>query len=121
MRRLVRAFGICAAVLLVATGCTALDWFDDNGDGFDAERWRQAQQGCVPDNPRLGMFDELEAELMGERPTRAEVLTWLGPPDTGQTQEVVRYELGYNMIDCDWVEIRFGPDGQVSDVRYVQG
>jgi hypothetical protein len=121
MRRLVRASGICAVVLLMVTGCTALGWLDGNGDGFDAERWRQAQQGCVPDNPRLGMFDELESELLRERPTRSEVLQLLGPPDAGEGPGSVRYMLGYNIIDCDWVEIRFGPDDRVVEARYVQG
>lgn len=121
MRRFFRAFGIGAVMLLVVTGCTPLDWLGGAGDGFDAERWRQAQQGCAPDNPRLGMYDELEDELLRERPTRSEVLAMLGPPDAGEDSESVQYTLGYNMIDCDSVLILFGEDGRVADVRYIQG
>lgn len=121
MGRLVQVVGLCAVVLFVAMGCAPLDALLGDSDGFDAERWRQAQQGCAPDNPRLGMYDELEDELLAEQPTRDEVLTLLGPPDAGAEPDFLRYQLGYNMIDCDFVAIEFGPDGRVSEVRYVQG
>jgi hypothetical protein len=89
--------------------------------GFNAALWRQSTVGCVPDNPRLGMYRELEALLLRERPTKAEALALLGPADGGQAVATLSYSLGYNIIDCDFVTITFDTDDRVREVRYVQG
>ena len=86
---------------------------------FDAALWRQSTMGCAS-NPRLGMYGDLADKLRRERPTKAEVLSLLGPPD-GEDAATISYALGYNIIDCDSVFITFGADGRVSEVRYLQG
>lgn len=114
--------GLGCAVLAAGLSVAALTGRSGDGDGFDAARWRQArQEGCTPDNPRLGMYAELRSVLLRERPAEAGVLTMLGQPDIRRRPGAVSYMLGMNMIDCDVVEIRFGPDGRVSAVRYVPG
>lgn len=113
---------ILVAGLVAGLGIVLLSRHSGGGDRFDAAGWRQAsQEGCTPDNPRLGMYDQLRSRLLRERPAKAEVVAMLGPPDDGQRPRVVGYELGLNIIDCDSVEIRFGPDERVLEVRYVQG
>jgi hypothetical protein len=105
-----------ACLLLLAVGLGSMS----EPRGFDADRWRQGQ-GCTPDNPRLGMYGELRTKLLLERPTDTGVVAMLGTPDAGRGPGSVSYMLGYNIIDCDMVSIHFGPDGRVSEVRYVQG
>lgn len=112
--------GLCILGLVAVAGVIGLQIWDRER-GFDAARWQQATEGCVEDNPRLGMYRDLEALLMRERPTRAEVLVLLGPPDGEPGAETISYSLGYNIIDCDFVSISFGSDDRVERVRYVQG
>ena len=124
-RWLLLSGGVVASGALVFVFVSAIGFFmfrDFLGGGtqnFDAALWRQSTQGCAS-NPRLGMYGELEEKLLRERPTKAEVLSLLGPPD-GEDGATVDYTLGYNIIDCDSVFITFGPDGRVSEVRYIQG
>jgi hypothetical protein len=120
--------GLFLLLLLVAGTISVLVLSGRFGDvgGFDAARWREARQGCAPDNPRGGMYSGMREELLREpmrgRPTRAEVLGLLGPPDAGRGPRMLGYQLGLDLgVDCTWTEIRFGPGGRVSDVRYVQG
>jgi hypothetical protein len=114
--------GLGCAVLAAGLSVAALIGLSRDGDGFDAARWRQArEEGCTPDNPRLGMYPELRSVLLRQRPAEAGVLTMLGQPDIRRRPGAVSYMLGMNVIDCDVVEIRFGPDGRVSEVRYVPG
>ncbi len=114
------ASGALVLVCAVGIGLVLLGgWLGPDTQGFDAALWRQSTMGCAG-NPRLGMYEELEARLLRERPTRAEVLTLLGPPD-GEDAATVDYTLGYNIIDCDYVIITFGADDRVSEVRYMQG
>lgn len=114
--------GLGCVVLVAGLGVAALIGRWGDGDGFDAARWRQArEEGRAAGDPRLGMYPELRSVLLRERPAEAGVLRLLGRPDARRRPGAVSYRLGTNMIDCDAVEIRFGPDGRVSEVRYVPG
>jgi hypothetical protein len=112
----------CLGILVLIGGAGFLFYRSLNDtQGFDAALWRQSTAGCVPDNPRLSMYTELEALLLRERPTKAEILTLLGPADGEQEAATLSYTLGYNIIDCDFVSITFDGDDRVREVRYVQG
>ena len=117
--------GVLIGSALVFVLASAIGFFmfrDFLGGGtrsFDAALWRQSTMGCAS-NPRLGMYGELREKLLRERPTKAEVLSLLGPPD-GEDAATINYALGYNIIDCDSVFITFGEGGRVSEVRYIQG
>ncbi len=112
--------GALLFVFVSAIGFFMLRDFPGGGvRSFDAALWRQSTMGCAS-NPRLGMYRELSDKLLRERPTKAEVLTLLGPPD-GEDAATLKYALGYNIIDCDSVLITFGTDGRVSEVRHIQG
>lgn len=112
----------CLCILVVIGGAGILLYRSlNNTQSFDAALWQQSTAGCMPDNPRLGMYTELEALLLRERPTHAEVLTLLGPADGEQSAATLTYTLGYNIIDCDFISITFDGDGRVREVRYVQG
>jgi hypothetical protein len=114
---------VMCVCILGAIGGAGVLLYRSLGDtqGFDAVLWRQSTAGCVPDNPRLGMYSELKALLLRERPTHAEVLTLLGPADGEQSAATLTYTLGYNIIDCDFISISFDSGGRVREVRYVQG
>ena len=112
----------CLCILVVLAGAGVLFYRAQSDTyGFDAVLWRQSTAGCVPDNPRLGMYSELEAQLLRERPTHAEVMALLGPADGEQSVTTLTYTLGYNLIDCDFISITFDADNRVRAVRYVQG
>lgn len=111
---------VCGLVVSVGIGVMLLGGGSGIQD-FDAARWRQSTAGCVAGNPRLGMYWDLEAQLLRERPTNAEVVRLLGPPDREPDAATIVYALGYNMIDCDSVSITFDTDDRVREVRYVQG
>ena len=80
---------------------------------------KQQHIGYRSHNPRLGRYSELAQKRLRERPTEAEVVTLLGN-ESGTTGDLF-YQLGLNMADCDAMQIKFGSNGRVSDVRYVQG
>ena len=111
----------CCALIVGGVGIAALTGrLPGVSQGFDQARWQQGN-GCDPNNPRLGMYEELRTKLLAERPTRPEVIALLGQPDAGSGSTEVNYMLGYNLIDCDSVRIQFGGDGRVFDVSYIQG
>lgn len=88
---------------------------------FDRETWLAWHDSGDPDNPRFGMYRDVETWLMTERPTEAEVIEYLGPPDAGRDENTIAYNLGVQLIDYYWLDIYFGEDGRVSEVNLIQG
>lgn len=98
--------------------------FGIDTSGFNQETWLAWHNSGNPNNPRLGMYEEVEAWLLSERPTEAEVLERLGSPDAGRQEDMIAYNLGVRSsysIDYYSLDIYFGADGRVSEVRLMQG
>lgn len=71
---------------------------------------------------RTQLIPTVTTKLMRERPSRAQVLTYLGPPDrvnvtTGEIMYYLGPEDGYISIDSKWLTIRFDERQCVTDVR----
>ena len=93
---------------------------------FDAEGWRRGggEQTLTP--VRLQMIEWLTRSGQLDGLTRREVLALLGPAD--DTPYFRDWDLVYRLgperdllfrIDSEWLVIRFGRDGRVSDYRVV--
>jgi hypothetical protein len=91
---------------------------------FDAAAWRH---GRTSDNHvRLRMVDPLLESGRLEGLTRPQVLELLGPPDGGsyfRDWDFVYWlgpERGFISIDSEWLVLRLGSDGRVSEYRVVR-
>lgn len=118
-RRLVVAF---AAVAVVAVLAVRWVWFP--GRSFDSAAWQD--ETLVEQGVRLEMADRLIArgtlvgrtrtevvEVLGEPPRTAyfadwDLVYWLGP------------ERGFFSIDSEWLVLRLGADGRVTNNRIVR-
>ena len=116
---IVGVLAVIAAAAIVTYYLLGAGSISGTSSGFNAEQWRQATMGCRSDNPRLGMYSGLAQKLVRERPTEAEVVALLG--NEGGTTGNLSYQLGLNLADCDAMQVNFGSNGRVSDVRYIQG
>ena len=92
---------------------------------FDAEGWREGGGEDTPTPVRLQMVEWLTRSGRLDGLTRPEVAGLLGPADrdTSLRDWDMVYRLGPERgtmsIDLEWLVIRFGPDGRVSDYRVV--
>ena len=92
---------------------------------FDATRWREA---AASDNPpvRLQMIDSLMRSRRIDNLTRSQVDALLGPPNGDgyfADWDLVYWlgpERGWMRIDSEWLVIRFGPSGRVTEYRIVR-
>jgi hypothetical protein len=97
-------------------------WFP--GREFDPVAWQDEAQ--IRQEVRLGMADRLVAQGTLWEKVRAEVVEMLGePPPTGYFSEwdLVYWlgpERGFIRIDSEWLVIRLGPDGRVTEYRIVR-
>lgn len=129
---------VIATIIVCSLACTTLSVlgvgilyltsvFGDEGERteqtFDRETWLAWHNNWDQDNPRFGMAEEVRAWLLTERPTEAQVLERLGPPDAGQRDTVLAYNLGVPLFSIDYyaLEIYFGHDGRVSELHQKQG
>ncbi|NOK57920.1 MAG: hypothetical protein GFH27_549287n224 [Chloroflexi bacterium AL-W] len=97
--------------------------FGPDPSDFNQETWLAWHNSGDPGNPRFGMYEEVEAWLLSERPTEAEVLERLGSPDAGREENMMAYNLGVPSYSIDYysLDIYFGEDGRVSEVNLIQG
>lgn len=97
--------------------------FGPDPSDFDRETRLAWHNSGDPGNPRFGMYEEMEAWLLSERPTEAEVLERLGLPDAGREENMMAYNLGVRSYSIDYysLDIYFGEDGRVSEVNLIQG
>ena len=92
---------------------------------FNSEGWRQSRGEDTLTPVRLQMIEWLIRSRQLDGLTRSEVVALLGPADdTSYFREWdMVYWLGPNRglfrIDSDWLVIRYGPNGRVSDYRVV--
>jgi hypothetical protein len=121
MRR--RTLHVALAVLAVAA--VVVMWrLRFPGQAFDPVAWQDEAQ--VRQEVRLGMADRLVAQGTLRGKVRAEVVEMLGePPPTGYFSEwdLVYWlgpERGFIRIDSEWLVIRLGPDGRVTEYRIVR-
>ncbi|NIJ21207.1 hypothetical protein FHS95_002910 [Sphingomonas naasensis] len=91
---------------------------------FDAAAWRQV---ATSDNHvRLTMVDQLVESGQLDGLIRPQVLELLGPPDGGpyfRDWDFVYWlgpERGFMSIDSEWLVLRMGSDGRVSEYRVVR-
>jgi hypothetical protein len=90
---------------------------------FDAAVWRATAAQQFRGNPRAPMARSTVRHLEARRPTRAAVLTLLGPPDARVRQAYISYHLGFLgwlSMDADTLDIEFQPDGTFVAARIVQ-
>lgn len=69
------------------------------------------------------MIGDLSKELMHRRPSRTEVVEWLGEPDFRNEPRLMSYNLGMwsgLRMDFDSLDIEFDEAGRVRHVRSVQ-
>lgn len=128
-RKIIRSLLVGAVVLLCAVAALHLYRFLDgpfNDRAFDAALWKQCHSsGCGLKNPRAQMVEDLKNRLLLPaqpqlRPTRAEVISLLGPPDDEQTSTYVSYRIGtwssLMEMDSDVLIISFDQAGRVERV-----
>ena len=90
---------------------------------FDGVIWRQGENASG--GPRLRMADGLLQSRVLVGRTRSEVESMLGIPR--KTEYFQEYDLVYRLgmergfisIDSEWLVLRLGKDGRVSDARIV--
>ena len=91
---------------------------------FDAVKWRSVQ--TADNHDRLRMVEWLVRSGKLDGITRAQALALLGPPsDDGYFSDWdlvywVGPERGLIGIDSEWLVIRFGQNGQVSEYQIVR-
>jgi hypothetical protein len=96
-------------------------WFP--GVAFDSAVWNGPQ---VRDGVRLKMADRLVARRILIGKSRSDVLGLLGePPATGYFKEWdlvywIGPERGFISIDSEWLVLRLGTNGRVSEVKIVR-
>src|SRR4051812_3085551 len=110
--------------IVIFVGAPAAWKVRNPGRTFDPVAWRDdAEKG---NGARLDMADRLIARgtLFGK--TRAEVVAMLGePPKTGYFSDwdLVYWlgpERGFIRIDSEWLVLKLGPDGRVTEYRLVR-
>ena len=91
---------------------------------FDAILWRQAQTSNI--SVRVRMVEWLVRSGTLDGLSRPQVLELLGEPDGGpyfRDWDLVYWlgpERGLMGFDSEWLVLRFGPDGRVSEYRVVR-
>jgi hypothetical protein len=123
MWRRMRWVVIAIAVLSLGIALTVRQfWFP--GQEFDPIAWADETQ--IGQGVRLGMADRLLARGTLNGKTRAEVVEMLGEPPTTEyfsDWDLVYWlgpERGFISIDSEWLVVRFGPDGRVTNNRLVR-
>jgi len=122
--------GIVGIVVLVVGLFIAWIVFDSPFDDqkFDLMVWVEHHNSRDPDNPRGKMADDLEKRLLKDRPTRAQVIALLGPPDSMSTSDWRKKNfLSYNLgmwsgigLDYDSFDIYFDDEGRVQMIKLIQ-
>lgn len=116
-----RPWMVVAAVVVavVAVAVVWMLWFP--GVPFDKAAWRDTAD--LSQGPRAGMADRLVARRTLLGMTRTEVVDMLGqPPESyvGGPSDLV-YKLGaersFISLDSEWLVVRFGPDGRVTECK----
>ena len=109
-----------ASIALVVAAFSAF-WFQ--GKPFDRSFWNDELK--MRDGIRLKMADRLVARRTLHGKTKEEVLALLGvPPETGYFKEwsLVYWlgpQRGFLSIDSEWLVMRIGSNGRVSEVKIV--
>jgi hypothetical protein len=91
---------------------------------FDADLWQQGMQSHTA--VRLHMIEPLIRSRNLDGLTRSQVVSLLGPPSNDgyfADWDLVYWlgpERGLMRIDSEWLVIRIGPDGRVSDYRIAR-
>jgi hypothetical protein len=114
-------WGIHPLVLAMVIFLTLCGPFDDRS--FDRETWLALHNDSDADNPRGKMARDIQRRLLLGQVTREEVLDLLGPPDHGQRDDMLSYNLGMwsgFRMDYDSLDIYFDDQGRVVDVLIVQ-
>lgn len=115
---LVTAASVCVGFCLLPTGAAL------PGDAFDKAGW--LADGDQGKGPRLLMADRLLASNALLKKTRVEVIDLLGaPPPTEyfSNWDMVYWlgpERGWIRIDSEWLVLRLGADGRVTEARIVR-
>lgn len=91
---------------------------------FDAAVWRQVR--TADNHVRVRMIESLLHGGQLDGLTRPQVIALLGEPDGGsyfKEWDLVYWlgpERGLMGIDSEWLVVRFGPDGRVSEYRVAR-
>lgn len=123
--------GLCVLASVAVVGLTIyfwdfLDfWFNDpfNDRRFDQTIWIENADSMEPDNPRGRMVTDLRRRLLKNHPTEAEVVELLGEPDVDRSAGFLSYNIGMwsgFRIDYDTLDVHFGKDGRVEEVKVIQ-
>jgi outer membrane protein assembly factor BamE (lipoprotein component of BamABCDE complex) len=116
-------FLIIAGALLAGTAYIAKRTFY-LGIPFDATLWRD--EVSLRNGVREEMADRLVGRHTLQGKTRAEVISLLGdPPPTDYFSDwdlvyLLGPERGFMSIDSEWLVVRFGQDGRVTECRIVR-
>ncbi len=101
--------GVCCAVYFKT-------WNSPFGDlHFVSSEWKALRNCHESKNPRGQMIVDLERRLKYGTP-RSEILLMLGPPDFGNGESNLSYEIGMwsgMQIDTDTFDLNFGSDGSL--------
>jgi hypothetical protein len=124
MARRWKRWGILAVAILAAVLGVAgwRSWYA--GQPFDPAAWQDPAR--VEQGVRLGMADRLVVRGTLRGKTRAEVIELLEEPtETGKFSDwdLVYWlgpERGFISIDSEWLVLRFGPEGRVTECRMVR-
>lgn len=89
---------------------------------FDSRTWRSS----ISEDARIRMIDDLVDDVLRVGMTSAEIAALLGP--TPQTSYFGDRDLVYRLgmerslfsIDSEWLVIRFGPEGRVTEFQIVR-
>ena len=122
-----RLWGYGIAILCILIGSTAGYGFLTGYlpiRPFDADLWREGIQSHAA--VRLHMIEPLVRSGTLDGLTRSQVVSLLGLPSTEgyfASWDLVYWlgpERGLIRIDSEWLVIRLGPDGRVSDYRIAR-